>query len=97
MSELGCFQIHFTTPSVQVGNVIKISFTRCEHKITRVVFLCRSCTENEDHFRSGRQSKPCLEQRYIFILSVCVFRKQHFGVGGDVLQYLTISVFWLPG
>ena len=71
-------------------------------KKNKVVFLCRSYAETEDRFRSGRQSKNCVEQRCVFILSVCVLGKQHLrDRWGDVLQYWTtfshtyaLHVFW---
>lgn len=31
-------QIHFVNPGFKVGNVIRISFTRCDHKTIKVVF-----------------------------------------------------------
>ena len=35
-------QIYFINPGFKVGNAIRISFTRCDHKTIKVVFLCSS-------------------------------------------------------
>lgn len=82
LSKLGCCQIHFGNPGFKVGNVIRISFTRCDRKTIKV-FLCSHKMGTEGNFKSRRQSKNCVEQVplvrvRIFILTVCVLGKEAF-------------------
>lgn len=86
VSELGCFQIHFTTPCVQAATVIRISFTRCERKTTKSFSYVALTLRLKIIADLGGGPRIVLSRDAFLFFQVVFCENSILGIGGDVLQ-----------
>lgn len=90
VSELGCFQIHFTTPCVQAATVIRISLTRCEHKTTKSFSYVALTLRPKIIADLGGGPRIVLSRDAFLFFEFVFCENSILGIGGDVLQDRTI-------
>lgn len=90
VSELGCFQIHFTTPCVLAGIVIRISFTRCEHKTTKLFSYVALTQRPKIISDLGGGPRIVLSRDAVLFFQFVFCENSILGIGGDILQDRTI-------
>lgn len=87
MSKLGCFQIHSGNQSLEVGNVIRISFTRCDRKTIQVGPKVISAPGDRPKCVSSSSHTP---ESDFFILTVWVWGKNSV-FNGEFWQFLSLQ------